>query len=886
VLESGCADPADQWPTNPIEAPRIAEARGVMTQPADPTPYIFLSYASADRPKALHVADLLAAQGITVWIDRTSIAGGTSWSAEIVRGIQGCSALAVLISTASMASPNVQQEIQLAWESRRPILPLILEPARMPEAVQYALAGRQWVEVLERPDEEWTRDALRALAPLGVASASRKDDESAVGSTQSRRSTTPDNLPLLRIPASPTPIVGRTRELAQVEELLLRADSRLVTLTGPGGIGKTRLALQVAADIVSHFADGVFFVPLASIGDPGLVGATIAQVLEVGEIPGRSIVDALKQYLHARSVLLVVDNFEHVLAAAMVVSDLLAAAPRVKALITSRETLHLRGEHDFSVPPLGLPDLARLPSVEELNQYDAIRLFIDRVREARPDFTITRENALTVSEICSRLDGLPLAIELAAARTRLMSPSALLSRLERRLPLLTGGARDLPARQQTLRNAIAWSYDLLDEGEKALFRQLAVFAGGCTFEAIEAVCGAQEDLLDQLGSLVDKSLLRQQSGDDGELRFGMFTTIREYGLEQLAAQGETARLQEAHASYYLDLVERDEPGIYGAHQVEWLNRLEPELDNVRAALQWARSLGKIELGLRLASGYLLVWYMRGYLTEGRGWLDDFVAAARLAPVAIPDTLQAKALLATGAIARVQSDFPAAQARVEESLALFRKLGDRDREMWALIIAGLIAMNLRHLEEAQKAFEESLALARLYGAPIQIGGALCVLGMTAYTQGRYTEARRLLEEGVTMTRGSFNEFNSAVGLAYLGHVARDLGDAAEAARLYRESLIYSQPLRERLRIAWAFEGLGTLREACGGAEQAVRALGAAAALREAIGSPMFPQERAIVEYSVQELRATLGEENFQANWATGQAMTLEQAIANALRETDQ
>ncbi len=438
---------------------------------------------------------------------------------------------------------------------------------------------------------------------------------------------------LHNLPAQPSALLGRESEVAATRALLEQEGARIVTLTGPGGTGKTRLGLQVGAELVEAFTDGVWFVPLAAIADPALVIPAIAQPLGVREIPGEPLLTTLQEYLRNKHALLLLDNFEHLTAAAAAVSALLAACPGVQVLVTSREPLRITGERELPVSPLALPDprQARGLSPGALLDYSAIRLFVERAQAVKPDFTLTEATAADVIAICRRLDGLPLAIELAAARVRILPPSQLLNRLDTRLKVLTGGNRDLPARQQTLRAAIEWSHELLDPGEQALFAHLAVFSGGCTFEAAEAVCGAagalQLDVLDGLDSLTQKSLLRPEDGADGETRFTMLETIREYGLERLDATGHAETVRRAHADYFVTLAEAAEPQLTGADQVDWLNRLGAEHDNFRSAMGWLEQGSEIETRLRIAAALWRFWWMRGHLAEGRGWLERALAEA-------------------------------------------------------------------------------------------------------------------------------------------------------------------------------------------------------------------------------------------------------------------
>ena len=617
----------------------------------------------------------------------------------------------------------------------------------------------------------------------------------------------PNNLTI-----QPTLLIGREKEVAGVCDLLRRPDVRLVTLLGFGGTGKTRLSLQVAADMIDEYPDGVFFVQVAALSDPALVAATIVQTLDVREVGGRSLIDALKAHLREKQMLLVLDNFEQVITAAPLVSDLLTAAPRLKILITSRRVLQIYGEREFPVPPLPTPDPRRALSVEALSQFAAVQLFIERAQAVKPDFGVTNENAPAVAEICHRLNGFPLAIELAAARIRILSPQAMLARLDSKLKLLTGGSRDLPARQQTLRGAIDWSYDLLDSGEKHLFQGLAIFVGGCTLEAAEAVCNPDGDLavdvLDGISSLVSKSLLRQEEGADGEARFSMLEAIREYALEALIASGNDVTISLQYANYYLALVEATDAHLRGSQQVRWLNQLEQEYDNLRAVLQWAQAHPETEVGLRLATVLAWFWEVRGYFSEGRQHLTALLArpgAASQAPNAAG--LRARALNSAGTLAYRQADYAAARTLHEESLNLWRSSGDAQGMALSLHSLANISYQTADWSAARDLYEKSLALRRESRDAPGISASLNNLAILAHRQGDHTTARTLLEESLALRRLQGDKRGISTVLHNLGEIAVYQGDYAPALALFEEGLTLLKELKDRRSVAVVLDSLG-------------------------------------------------------------------------------
>jgi predicted ATPase/class 3 adenylate cyclase len=701
------------------------------------------------------------------------------------------------------------------------------------------------------------------------------------------------------LPTHATTLLGRDRELAEVRQLFADG-ARLVTLTGPGGTGKTRLSLQVAAEVLDDFEHGVFLVELAPITDPALVPSAIAQVLGVRDVGNRPVLEALKDFLRHKTLLLILDNFEQIVAAASIVADLLTASPGVAALVTSREPLRVRGEREHAVPPLEVPDLRQPSPLEALSRYAAVTLFVERSVAVRSDFALTAENAGAVAQVCARLDGLPLAIELAAARVRLLSPEAMVTRLDRRLPLLTGGARDLPARQRTLRDTLAWSYDLLDEAERWLFRRLAVFVVTWTLEAVEAItrdegsasslAGEDRDIdvLDGITSLVDKSLVRQVSGPDGEMRFTMLETVREFAAERLEESGEADAVRRRHALYFLQLVEDVRPRLRGPSAPTCLARLEAEHDNLRAAMDWGEAVSDrpgeggegIEIASRIARACTWFWLLRSYLLQGRERVARLLERAPRGSCA-----HARALLVASGMDRHRGDLTSAARLAEEAIAAWRALGDRHQVAVALARLAEAEGRMGAPDRVHALLAESLGLS---GDALLLADLerpfIIITAEAAAVAGDLPTATVMYEQGLALGRAECDLHTMSLALRGLGLLARQQGDEESTRRLHLEAVELAATLGDYPCTANALAGLAFVAADTESSERQARLLAAVARSRELSGMPPVSSDGLrTFDESVATVRAALGDEAFAAAWAEGRAMTLEQAVAYALEE---
>ena len=749
----------------------------------------------------------------------------------------------VLLQRHRLAAGLSQEELaERAGLSRRGISDLERGARRAP----YPATARRLAEALGL--DATARAGLLASAHGGVVAETAatvapvpRDSATKQSSDQNSLARTavvdhgPGPTPRHNLPVQLTSFIGRGQEIAEVDRLL--ADTHLLTLAGPGGVGKTRLAVRVAEAALEQYVDGVWLVELTSLSEPALVSQTVAAAVGVREQPGRPLRETLADALQHRRLLLVLDNCEQVLATcADLAHALLRACPRLDILATSREPLGIEGEVVWRVPPLSVPPTAPESSLLSLEQYDSIRLFLARARAVQPDFALTHQNTPAVAAVCRRLEGIPLAIELAAARVRVLAPEQIVQRLNDRLRLLAGSSRTIPARQQTLRATLDWSYDLLSVAERAMLDRLSVFAGGWTLEAAEAVVSTpaiegtgSDAVLDLLTQLVDKSLVLVEPGEPGEVRHHMLETVRQYAQERMAEQGDAEALRHRHAMFFLALAEQAEPELRGPAQAAWLRRLEVEHDNLRAALRWTVDAEEAELGLRLAGAVWRFWWIRGHFGEGRRWFDGLQAVVERG-AAVRAATRANALSGAGTLARDQGDYRQGAALLEASLALFRDLGDREGIASSLHNLGLTASYQGDYSRAASLLEEALALSRELGDSGGIALSLNSLGRTITEQGEYSRAVALLQEALAVRRELGDKRGMAWSLNDLARVIRVQGDYARAAALLEESLALRRDLGDKRGIAWSLNDLARVAREQGDYGRAAALLEESLALR--------------------------------------------------------
>ena len=687
------------------------------------------------------------------------------------------------------------------------------------------------------------------------------------------------------LPSELSSFVGREKELTEVKRLL--ENNRLLTLTGPGGCGKTRLALLSASELVEGFEDGVWMVELASLAEPSLVPQAVASTLGVRERPGSSLTGALSDYLRTRKLLLILDNCEHLIdACAKLAEACLHSSPGLRVLATSREALGITGEIAWSVPSLSLPDLRRLPDVDSLPRYESARLFVERAASVKANFKLTEQNAPAVAQVCYRLDGIPLAIELAAARTKLLSVEEISERIDDSFGLLAAGSRTAMPRQRTLHATMDWSHELLSQKERVLFRRLSVFAGGFTLEAAESICAGEElqpdEVLELLSQLVDKSLVVAQERD-GAARYHMLETIRQYGGERLEEVGEAAHVREQHAGYYLAVAEEAEPELKGERQVAWLARLEQEHDNLRVAMVWSLERGELEEAARLGWALWLFWGIRSHLAEGRRSMERALSAR--GSVAMSASARAKALFVAGMMANYEGDHLSAEPLVQESLRLFKELEDKVGTAYALSNAGYVALGRGRYQQAMAVIEEAADLfleeGEKWGAAIELG----FLAVAWRNQGDHERAKRLAQRGLAISReiGERQAITSA--LYTLAVLAQTEGEDEYARNLFEEGLRLSAELGNEADVAHCLEGLASMYGAEGKIVRAARLWGAEETLREKLEDAVYTYvpDRALHRSQVAAVRSQLDGGTWTAAWAEGRSMSLEQAVEYALEQ---
>ena len=757
--------------------------------PARDRPYVFISYASVDRDRVLSLVGALRESGIPAWVDQADITGGVSYGPEITAGIKESRALVLMCSAASLASRNVAQEIQLAWRFDRPILPLLLEPVSFPDNLVYWLEGAQWIETFGDGQSDWLRRLRQALAQRGYPSVAEAAQPGVAEPKHGDQDMPPNNLPQIT-----DVLVGRDRELRQIQALV--ANGRLITITGIGGVGKTRLALEVAARTAPAYPHGVWFIDGSADRSAVELERTIAATIGAVEGPGESTFDAIARRLGDDAILLVIDNLEQIADAREALSHLIEHCSGLRVMCTSRAATRARGELVFPVSGLSVPADGSSVLAIDVAQNPAVALFVSRARRARPDFAISDANAAAVSAICARLDGLPLAIELAAARARMLPPAAILERLENSLTLLTRSGSAISGRQSTLRSTIAWSYDLLSPEAQGAFRALAAFSGGGTVPAVEAVIGTP-DALDALDDLVDQSLLRldASTGAEEQMRVRMLETVRDYASEQLRDSGEEQLVRARHSAWYLDTATDIAGQVEESANAELLDRLEADQPNLRAALRFLGSGSDDDktAALRMANALWRFWWTRGHLEEGYTFLRQTLEQVPDAPAEI----RASALISAAIIAEARGQLDASSELLDTALDLLDGADHPHLLARALSSRGTTAEIGGDLMRARECHERALAIYRELGAERKIAVTLHHLSSVLTSAAEYERAKSLVEDSLAIFRAHGDMQSIAYALQQLGIIALHQGDFAQAAAAYEETIAITESLGDRL-----------------------------------------------------------------------------------------